>query len=114
MESVKVRLGKRSYQIVIENGLLRHASDLISPLPVTKVATVITNTTVAPLYLPALKKSLKKASFKVNEIIIPDGEQYKELSCIEKIYKNLLSLDLDRNSPVIALGGGEVGDITGY
>jgi 3-dehydroquinate synthase len=114
MESVKVRLGDRSYQIVIENGLLRHASDLISPLPVTKVATVITNTTVAPLYLPALKKSLKKASFKVNEIIIPDGEQYKELSCIEKIYKNLLSLELDRNSPVIALGGGVVGDITGF
>lgn len=114
MESVKVRLGNRSYPILIENGLLKQAGKIIAELPLRKVAAVITNTTIAPLYLPTLKKSLEDASFKVNEIIIPDGEQYKDPSQIEKIYSDLLTMDLDRNSPVIALGGGVVGDISGF
>lgn len=114
MESLEVELGKRSYQIIIENGLLSQAGKLISALPVRKVATIITDTNVAPLYLPTVKNSLDALSFKTHEIIIPDGEQNKELSSIEKIYTHLFSLDLDRNSPVIALGGGVVGDIAGF
>ncbi len=114
MESVSVNLGKRSYKIVIEDGLLSATGRLVSKLSTRKVATIITNTTVAPLYLQTVKQSLENLSFKVNEIIIPDGEQYKSLVWIEKIYKNLLCLDLDRNSPIIALGGGVVGDISGF
>jgi 3-dehydroquinate synthase len=114
METVIVKLGKRSYRIVIEKGLLCRAGELVSELPLQKAATVITNTTVSPLYLPALKKSLEQASFQVNEIIIPDGEEYKGLSWMEKIYTKLLSQNLDRKSPVIALGGGVVGDIAGF
>ncbi len=114
MESVTVKLNKRSYPIHIAPGLLGQAGKLLAALPVRKTVTVITNTTVAPLYLDTLKTSLTNASFHVNDIIIPDGEQYKNLSQAEDIYKKLLNLDLDRNSPLLALGGGVVGDITGF
>lgn len=114
MKSVNVSLGKRSYKIIIKKGILRLTGKIISDLPVRRTATIITNTTVAPLYLEIVKKSLKESSFLVNDIIIPDGEKYKNLSTADKIYKKLLCLSLDRNSPLIALGGGVVGDITGF
>jgi len=114
METVHVSLGQRSYAIRIESGLLNHAGNLISELPLQKKATIITNETIAPLYLTTLKKSLERCSFTVHEIIIPDGEQYKGLSIIEKMYTDLLSFTIDRNCPVIALGGGVVGDMTGF
>ena len=114
MESVRVELGARSYEIIINDGILSRSGSIISALPLQKKAAVITNTTIAPLYLSALRKSLKEAAFSVSEIIIPDGEEHKNLAQMEKIYNALLSFNLDRNSFLIALGGGVVGDITGF
>lgn len=114
MDFVKVSLNTRSYRIAIENNILTNAGKFISKMPVQKKATVITNTKVASLYLPTLVQSLIKESFIVHQIVIPDGEKYKNLTQIKKIFDYLFTLNLDRNSPIIALGGGVVGDIAGF
>ena len=114
MDSVRVNLGDRSYLILIKNNLLNEAGEIIFSCNVGKNAVVITNTTVGALYLAPLLKSLEEALFHVDVITIPDGEQYKTLFWMEQIYDQLLSFDLDRNSPVIALGGGVIGDMAGY
>jgi len=114
MQTVKVELNERSYNIYIEKGLLDKSGDLISSLPVRKNIVIITNTTIAPLYLEKVKTSLLKSHFKVNEIILPDGENYKTLDSISGIYNELIKMDFDRNSAIIALGGGVVGDMSGF
>ena len=105
MQTVKVDLKDRTYNIHIGNGLLNKTGDLISSLPVRKNIAIITNTTIAPLYLKKIKTSLLKADFKVHEIILPDGEDYKTLNTISGIYNELINMDFDRNSAIIALGG---------
>ena len=114
MDSVRVNLGDRSYLILIKSSLLNESGEIIFSSNVGKNAVVITNTTVGPLYLAPLLKSLEEALFHVDVITIPDGEQHKTLFWMEQIYDQLLSFDLDRNSPVIALGGGVIGDIAGF
>jgi 3-dehydroquinate synthase len=114
MNSVRVNLGDRSYLILIKNSLLTESGEIIFSSNVGKNAVVITNTTVGALYLAPLLKSLEEALFNVDVITIPDGEQHKTLFWMEQIYGQLLSFDLDRNSPVIALGGGVLGDMAGF
>ena len=114
MDSVRVNLGDRSYLILIKDSLLNESGEIIFSSNVGKNAVVITNTTVGPLYLAPLVKSLEDALFHVDVITIPDGEQYKTLFWMEQIYGQLLSFDLDRNSPIIALGGGVIGDMAGF
>ncbi len=114
MENVKVELKERSYNIVIENGLLNKAGKLISTLPIRKNIAVITNTTIAPLYLEKVKTSLIDSGFIVHEIILQDGEEYKHLDTISEIYNQLIKMDFDRNSSIIALGGGVIGDMAGF
>ncbi len=114
MDSVRVNLQDRSYRILIQAGLLDEIGDIIFSQHVGKNAVVITNTTVGPLYVSVVTKSLESALFHVDVITIPDGEQYKTLEYLEQIYRQLVSFDLDRNSPIIALGGGVVGDLAGF
>lgn len=114
MQTVKVDLKDRSYNIHIENGLLNKTGDLISTLPVRKNIAIITNKTIAPLYLDIVKTKLKKAGFNVHVIILPDGEEHKNLNTITNIYNELIMMDFDRNSSIIALGGGVVGDMAGF
>lgn len=114
MDSVRVNLQNRSYLILIENGILSEIGEIIFSQNVGKNAVVITNTTVSPLYLSVVTQSLEEALFHVDTITIPDGEQYKTLHEMEQIYRQLSTFDLDRNSAVIALGGGVVGDMAGF
>jgi 3-dehydroquinate synthase len=114
MESVRVSLGERSYHILIQNGLIQEAGDILFSCNVNNHAVIVTNTTVGPLYLSAVIKSLEDALFQVDVIEIPDGEEYKTLTWMERIYDRLLACNLDRTSPVIALGGGVIGDMTGF
>jgi 3-dehydroquinate synthase len=114
MQTVKVDLKDRSYNIHIENGLLNKTGDLISTLPVRKNIAIITNKTIAPLYLDIVKTKLKKTGFNVHVIILPDGEEHKNLNTITNIYNELIMMDFDRNSSIIALGGGVVGDMAGF
>lgn len=114
MDTVPVNLGNRSYQIMIEAGLLSRAGSLIAGLPVQRSAVVITDATVAPLYLEIVQHSLAQNNFKVHTVIIAEGEQHKNIATVERIYLELSGLNLDRGSPLVALGGGVVGDIAGF
>jgi 3-dehydroquinate synthase len=113
-QTVRVELGSRSYDIVIANGQLSSVGQLLSSINVHKNTTIITNTTIAPLYLDVLKTTLHVNGFKTSEIILPDGEQYKTLDSMRDIYDQLLSFGLDRSCSLIALGGGVIGDMTGF
>jgi len=113
MQTLHVSLGDRSYSIHIGKHLLAKA-DLILPHLKRKQVAVVTNVTVAPLYLETLIAPLKAAGVSVTPIILPDGESYKNSDTLNLIYDALLQNRCDRNTTVIALGGGVVGDLAGY
>ncbi len=108
---LNVDLGDRSYPIHIAEGLLGNA-DLIRPFIAGQQVMVISNETVAPLYLDALVDSL--SGLQVYSHILPDGEEYKNLDVLDGIFDALLRVPCDRQTTMIALGGGVVGDITGF
>ena len=113
MQTLKVELADRSYPIQIGRNLLSNAS-LILPYLKRKHVAVVTNTTVAPLYLSQLSDSLKVAGVQVISIILPDGEAYKNSETLNTIYDALLQNRCERSTTLIALGGGVIGDLTGY
>ncbi|MEW6998780.1 3-dehydroquinate synthase [Colwelliaceae bacterium BS250] len=111
MSTLTVALAERSYPIYIETGLLSSNSLLASHIK-NKRVTIITNNVVAPLYLNTVKASLSQ--FDVDELILADGEAEKNLSNFDKIMSHMLALNHGRDSTLIALGGGVIGDITGF
>lgn len=111
MSMLNVDLGDRSYPIHIAEDLLGNA-DLIRPFIAGQQVMVISNETVAPLYLDALVESL--SGLQVYSHILPDGEEYKNLDVLDGIFDALLRVPCDRQTTMIALGGGVVGDITGF
>lgn len=112
--SVRVGLRERSYDIYIGRGILAGLGRALSGLTRTKRVAVVSNPTVFPLYGPAVMESLKSAGFNAVSIIIPDGEEYKCLDSANSIYGKLLQEKFERSSFLIALGGGVIGDITGF
>lgn len=113
MQTLTVGLAERSYPIHIGSGLLGSA-ELILPFLSHKRVAIVTNTTVGPLYLGKLATMLESHGVGVVTIILPDGEQYKNTETLGLIYDALLTHRCERNTPLIALGGGVVGDMTGY
>jgi len=113
MQTLTVGLGERSYPIYIGSGLLDRAELLQSVLP-RKRAAIVTNTTVAPLYLEKLRHTLQSIGVSSMPIILPDGEEYKNADTLNLIYDALLANRCERTTPLIALGGGVIGDMTGY
>jgi len=113
MQTLQVALGDRAYPIHIGSGLIQNA-DLILPHLKRKQVAVVTNTTVAPLYLEKLAKPLRDTGVSVIEIILPDGEAYKISETLNLIYDALLKNRCERSTTLIALGGGVIGDLTGY
>ena len=113
MQTLNVALAKRSYPIHIGRGLLTDAS-LILPHLKRKHVAIVTNTTVAPLYLAHLSDTLQAAGVQVTPIILPDGEAYKNSDTLNSIYDALLQNRCERSTTLIALGGGVIGDLTGY
>ena len=111
MITLNVDLGERSYPIYIGTELLAQA-DLLTQHISGNSALIVTNETVAPLYLDTVKQHLGDIKHEV--VILPDGEQYKNLEVLNQIYDALLSHQFDRNTTLIALGGGVIGDITGF
>jgi 3-dehydroquinate synthase len=87
---------------------------LCRALPLKGVAAVITNTTVAPLYLQQVKSSLEIAGYTVKVIELPDGEEFKNSATLDSIYDGLISAGLDRGAFIVALGGGVIGDMAGF
>lgn len=113
MQSLHVSLGDRTYPIHIGQGLLKQAQ-LILPHLKRKHVAIVTNTTVAPLYLEALTQALQEQGVSVIPIILPDGEAYKTSETLNTIYDALLQNHCERSTTLIALGGGVIGDLTGY
>jgi 3-dehydroquinate synthase len=111
VKTLEVSLGERSYPIFIGEQLLDD-SNLFLPYIPGKQVLIVSNTTVAPLYLEQLQKTL--SSLTVHSVILPDGEQYKTLDTVNSIFDKLLAERFDRNCTLVALGGGVVGDITGF
>ncbi|AXK39279.1 3-dehydroquinate synthase [Crenobacter cavernae] len=101
------------YPIHIGRGLLDDAQLILPHLPQRKVA-IVTNTTVAPLYLERLQNSLEEAGVSVLPIVLPDGEAYKTWDTLNLIFDALLSARAERKTTLIALGGGVIGDMTGF
>ncbi len=113
METVNVALGARAYPIHIGHGILERSELLLPYLRQPKVA-VVTNATVAPLYLQRFAESLRAIGIEVTEIVLPDGEQFKNWQTLNTIFDVLLERRCERSTTLIALGGGVVGDMTGF
>ena len=113
LHQLNVDLGDRSYPIFIGSHLLDNAS-LICDYIRGSSAVIVSNTTVAPLYLHKVSDALNAAGIRFDSVILPDGEQYKTLASVESIIDTLITKRHDRKTTLIALGGGVVGDITGF
>ncbi|HQS81811.1 MAG TPA: 3-dehydroquinate synthase [Thiobacillus sp.] len=113
MQTLTVDLGDRSYPIHIGAGLLNQA-ELILPHLAQKRVMVVTNTTVAPLYLARLTATLASGGVAATHVILPDGEAYKNWETLNLIFDALLTQRAERKTTLIALGGGVIGDMTGF
>jgi len=111
MESLSVALGSRSYPIHIGSGLIS-AGELYAPHLAGGGAAIVTNDVVAPLYLSQLRKALRDG--RVTEIVVPDGEQTKSWQTLNRVFDALLDARCGRDTLVIALGGGVIGDLAGF
>lgn len=111
MATLTVELGERSYPITIQAHLLKTPEFLTKHLTTKKVV-VVTNDVVDPLYFSKVSHAL--AGYEVSKIVIPDGEQYKNLQSFEMVISKLLEMSAGRDTTLIALGGGVVGDLTGF
>lgn len=110
---LNVALGDRSYPIYIGDGVLARA-DLVLPHIRGKQVLLVSNETVAPLYAETLRASLLSAGLTVAEVVLPDGEQYKDWQHLNQIFDALLQARFSRKATLIALGGGVIGDMTGF
>lgn len=110
-----VDLGPRSYEIIVDEGLLAESGRLTAQaLAPAKSVTIITNTAVGALYGREVVSQARAAGLEVNVIEVPVGERQKSLSRAGKIFGRLLELGANRNSAIIALGGGVIGDLAGF
>jgi 3-dehydroquinate synthase len=113
METITVALAERSYPIYIGTGLLDNAELYLPHLPQKKAA-IITNETVAPLYLDRVANALRAAGVEIVPIVVPDGEKHKNWQTLNSVFDALLANHCERKTTVIALGGGVVGDLAGF
>ncbi|NVJ69970.1 MAG: 3-dehydroquinate synthase [Alphaproteobacteria bacterium] len=114
LKTVPVDLGDRSYDIHIGDGLMAHLGTLVVPKLRQKKVIIITDEHVAVLHLEAAKKSLEAAGVAVESVILPAGEATKSFANFEKLTNRLLELGAERKDTLLALGGGVIGDITGF
>jgi 3-dehydroquinate synthase len=113
IHTVTIDLGERSYPIVIGENLLQQPG-FFDALPSASTAMVVSNTTVAPLYLQSLNTALAGKYAQVHAVILPDGEVHKTWQVLNTIFDALLAHGCDRKTVLFALGGGVVGDMTGF
>ena len=114
MQTVTVALGERSYPIYIGQRVLDEVGPLLQGLKLTRKALIATQPGIRTLYAERLAQSLRAAGFEVGLFEVLDAEEAKSLPWLEKMYDRLVELRLDRRSPLIAVGGGVVGDLAGF
>jgi 3-dehydroquinate synthase len=113
MQTLTVALGERSYPIHVGEGLLGVATEW---LPTTRSGRVIivTNPTVASFHLEPLRAGLSRAGIEHDTVLVPDGEAHKNWSALNTIHGRLIELGAERSTPLLALGGGVIGDLAGF
>jgi 3-dehydroquinate synthase len=115
--TVRVDLGERAYDCTVGAGALAEAGRVVAALRPTRVF-LVTNTTVGPLYADRVRASIASADAALGEslvtVTIDDGERYKTMASVERIYDAALDAGIDRKAVMIALGGGVVGDLTAF
>jgi 3-dehydroquinate synthase len=114
MKKVSVRLDRNSYDILIGSGLLMQTGARLKELDFSSKAVIITDTTVKDLYGDTLRKSLADSGFEVLTLEVPVGEEHKSLDTAGRLYHQLTDFFAERTTPVLALGGGVIGDLTGF
>jgi 3-dehydroquinate synthase len=114
MQKIDVKLGQNSYSIIIGAGILSQTGVKLKELDLKGKAVIITNPAVNKLYGTAVKQSLIDAGFKTTVLEVPDGEKYKTLESAGKLYRQLAESGAERTTPILALGGGVIGDLAGF
>ncbi len=114
MSTVRVELGDRAYSISIAPGLLGRADSYAACANPRGSALIVSNTTVAPLYADALEAALRPHFARVLRCVLPDGEAYKDWATLNQVFEALLRAQCDRRTTLFALGGGVIGDMTGF
>ena len=107
MERIVVTLGERSYPITIASGLFNEPASFL-PLKSGELVMLVTNETLAPLYLDKVRGVLEQAGVNVDSVILPDGEQYKSLAVLDTVFTALLQKPHGRDTTLVALRGGEL------
>ena len=114
MREVKVRLAGNSYNIYVGAGLLIQTARRLKENGLAGKLVIITNPRVKRLYGTALKRNLAEEGFKAAILSVPDGEEYKSLEVAARLYNDLTDLYAERATPILALGGGVIGDLAGF
>jgi 3-dehydroquinate synthase len=114
MRKVNVELADRSYEILIGSGLLDSTATLLDMRGSSKKTVIISNTTVSKLYGKNLKEALSGKGYDAAILTVPDGEAYKSLDTAGRLYTGLTECFAERSTPVLALGGGVIGDLAGF
>lgn len=114
MKSLTVNIPGREYEIKIGKGLLTECGSLLTEVHSPCKVAVVTDTNVGPLYLDTLVESLRKSGFQPFSVTVPAGESTKSIENLEYLYGELLKNNITRSDLVVALGGGVVGDLTGF
>jgi 3-dehydroquinate synthase len=114
MKDIFVDLGKDSYSIIIDKGILSQVGTLISKTISPRKAIIVTDKIVEPLYGKIVLDSLSKCDFDVKLVSLALGEEQKSLEKAEEFYEHLFDHEMDRKSLIVALGGGVLGDLAGF
>ena len=114
IEVLHVPMGDRSYDIHVGEGAIAHSGEILTGILRAPRVIIVTDENVAKDWLAPLKDSLSKAKIKSRDIILPSGEQTKSMSQLGTLLDDLLESGIDRNTTLIALGGGVIGDLTGF
>lgn len=114
IETLRVELGPRGYDVLVGPGLLARAGELLTPVLRHRRAFVVTDSTVADLHLPALVRALEAADVAVHALVLPPGEETKGFAPFQRLVEGLLERRIERRDTVVALGGGVIGDLAGF
>ena len=114
MKKLRIDLADRSYDILIGRGFLPHLGEHLSHLKSVRRALVVTNPVINKLYGKVLSEGLKSAGLAIECVEIPEGETHKTLQDAQTVYDHLIENQYDRNTLLVALGGGVIGDLTGF
>ena len=114
MKKIRVRLSRNSYSIHIGSGLLQQTGQQLKEMGLSDRLVIITDPTVKGLFGDNLKQSLTSSGFKVSILEVPEGEEQKSLETAGRLYQELTDYYAERMTPILALGGGVIGDLTGF